>query len=100
MRSFKRSFWITLAWAAAIICGTAAAAAVSAAAQRSGFSSGEFFVFAFDKGALFGEVFGSRFSFDFSPAIAAARRLEPLAVLLPPWYQLLLRFIISPAPVQ
>ena len=91
MKTFKRAFGFTLSAAVTAICGVCAAALVSAAAETSGFSSGELLLLGFRDGVLFGEVLGEKFSVDFAPAAALVQKLQPLAVLLPPPLQLLIR---------
>ena len=87
---------LTFAVAFILIAGLSAAVLVSSAAETSGFSSGEFLLFGFKDGALFGEALGKKFSLHFAPAAFVAEKLQPLAVFLPPWYQLLLRYIVNP----
>ena len=96
MKSFMRSFGLTLSVALIALSGVFAAGLISAAAESSGFSSGEFLLFGFKDGVLFGEALGKRFSLNFAPAAFVAEKLQPLAVFLPPWYQLLLRYIVNP----
>lgn len=93
---FKRAFGFTLSAALTVLAGLFAAMLISSAAEASGFSSGEFLLLGFSDGVLFGEALGEKFSVDFTPALFLAQKLEPLAVLLPPWYQLLLRYIVNP----
>ena len=95
MKSFMRSFGLTLSVVLIALSGVFAAALISAAAESSGFSSGEFLLFGFSDGVLFGEALGEKFSFDFAPAAALTQKLQPLAVLLPPWWQLLLRCLAA-----
>ena len=87
---------LTFAVASILIAGLSAAVLVSSAAETSGFSSGEFLLFGFKDGVLFGEALGKKFSLNFAPAAFVAEKLQPLAVFLPPWYQLLLRYIVNP----
>ncbi len=96
MKSFMRSFGLTFSVVLIVLSGAFASVLISAAAESSGFSSGEFLLLGFKNGVLFGEAFGEKFSLDFAPAAALAQKLQPLAVLLPPWYQLLLRYLVKP----
>lgn len=63
--------------------------------SESGFSSGEVFVFSFDEGVFSGEFFGRKFSFDFSVFGKILSVFGYFFVLLPPFLQLLLRFLPS-----
>ena len=87
---------LTFAVAFILIAGLSAAVLVSSAAESSGFSSGELLFIGFEDKILFGEALGQRFALDFAPALALMQKLQPLTVLLPPWYQLLLRYIVNP----
>lgn len=80
-----------------MLIGIFAMVLVSSVAEESGFSSGELFVFAFKDGVLLGEVLGKKISLSFVLLFEAAHKLQPLAVLLPPWLQLVLRYIINQA---
>lgn len=93
---FKRSFWLTFSTVLTVLVGIFAMVLVSSAAEESGFSSGELFVFAFKDGVLFGEALGKKISLSCVPLFEAAHKLQPLAVLLPPWLQLVLRYIVNP----
>lgn len=95
MKSFMRSFGLTLSVALIALSGVFAAGLISAAAESSGFSSGELLFIGFEDKILFGEALGQRFALDFAPALAFMQKLQPLAVLLPPRWQLLLRCLAA-----
>lgn len=93
---FKRTFCLTLSVVLTVLVGIFALVLISSVAEESGFSSGELFVFAFKDGVLFGEALGRKVSLSFVPIFNVAQRLQPLAILLPPIVQLVLRYIINP----
>lgn len=95
MRMFKRACGLTLAAAITLLAGLFAAEAVAEAAESSGFSSGELLFIGFEDKILFGEALGQRFALDFAPALAFMQKLQPLSVLLPPRWQLLLRCLAA-----
>lgn len=95
MKSFMRSFGLTLSVALIALSGVFAAGLISAAAESSGFSSGELLFIGFEDKILFGEALGQRFALDFAPALAFMQKLQPLAVLLPPRWQILLRCLAA-----
>ena len=56
--------------------------------EKSGFSSGEVFDFSFEENVFSGEIFGRKFSADFSPAFEFLPKLRFLRFLLPPFIRL------------
>ena len=95
MFDFKRAFFITLSSVFLVLLLVFAFELINRSTEKSGFSSGEVFVFSFDEGVFSGEFFGRKFSFDFSAFGKILSLFGYFFVLLPPFLQLLLRFLPS-----
>lgn len=93
MKHFRRAFGATLSLTVLIIFGLAAMSLISAVSEQSGFYSGEFFAADISEGILKTEFLGEKFTADLRPAIFAAKKLEPAAILLPPQIQFFLRLM-------
>ena len=92
---FRRSFFLTLSIIVLFLVLIFAFELINLNISESGFSSGEVFVFSFDEGVFSGEFFGRKFSFDFSVFGKILPVFGYFFVLLPPFLQLLLRFLPS-----
>ncbi len=85
---FKRSFWIALSSVLLVLLLVFAFELINRSTEKSGFSSGEVFAFSLDENVFSGEIFGRKFSADFSPFSEFFPKLRFLGFFLPPFIRL------------
>lgn len=91
MAAFIRAFVLSLFSVVILIAFALGISAVSSEAFESGFSSGEFFEFEHEENVFSAEIFGRRFSADFSDFEKVFSAARFFAVFLPVPAQLLIR---------
>ena len=85
MQDFKRAFGITLSVIILLFALVFAFELTNRIIAESGFSSGEVFDFEFEENVFSGEVFGRKFSADFSPFFGFLPKMRFLLFFLPPF---------------
>lgn len=88
MSDFKRAFGIAFSVIILLLVLIFAFELTNRIIVKSGFSSGEIFDFEFKDNVFSGEVFGRKFSADFSPFFSFLPNLRFLLFLLPPFIRL------------
>lgn len=93
MSDFKRAFGIALSVIILLFVLVFAFELTNRTVAESGFSSGEVFDFEFSGNVFSGEIFGRKFSADFSPVSGFLPKLRFLRFFLPPFVRLFLAVI-------
>ena len=90
---FRRSLFLTLWVIGLVLVLVLGFYLVNLSAEKSGFSSGEVLVFDSGEDSFSGEIFGEKFSFDFSVMEKYIPVLKTAAVFLPPPIKFFIRIL-------
>lgn len=91
MSYFKRAFFVALWSIILVLILVLGFEAVNISAEKSGFSSGNVFVFSAEEGSFSGEIFGESFFADTAFLEKAKPVLKIAAIFLPPPIKFILR---------